>query len=82
MNSIKYTNNGNELSKSNQLNPFKGMVDESKGRNLVNRSLCYESHNSSIQNNLNNSTLVPGTVSNGGAFMNQSFEYPSSITLN
>lgn len=45
--------------------------DEAKGRNLVNRSLCYESHNSSIQNNLNNSALVAGSNGGGGgAFMN------------
>jgi hypothetical protein len=37
------------------MNPFKGIEEpiNNKGRNIVNRSLCYESHNSSIQNNLN-----------------------------
>ena len=70
--SLKYET---EMTKSSQVNPFK-LIEEPKGRNLVNRSLCYDSHNSSIQNNLG----VP--VQANGAFMNQSFEYPSSITLN
>jgi len=64
-----------EMTKSSQMNPFK-LIEEPKGRNLVNRSLCYDSHNSSIQNNLGVGTTV------AAPFMNQSFEYPSSITLN
>lgn len=38
----------NEVSKSNQYNPFKNSTDEPRGRNLINKSICYDSHNSSI----------------------------------
>lgn len=64
--SLKFENN--EVSKSNQYNPFKPS-DEPRGRNLINRSLCYDSHNSSIQ-------------CNPASMLNQSFEYPSAITIN
>ena len=59
----------NDVSKSTNINPMKimaGDVDQ-RGRNMVNRSLCYESHNSSILANKN------------PPLINQSFEYPSNM---
>lgn len=38
---------------------------------MINRSLCYDSHNSSINHN--------GGTTN---ILNQSFEYPSNIAIN
>lgn len=56
------------------MNPFK-LIEEPRGRNIgVNRSLCYESHNSSMHNNGSNIAL--------SNFINQSFEYPNGSTIN
>ena len=55
LNSLKFDN---DVSKSQNYNPFRQMENEpQRGRNLVNRSLCYDSHNSSIANNPQNNVL-------------------------
>jgi hypothetical protein len=53
------------------MNPFR-MIEDQRGRNLVNKSLCYESHNNSIHHN----------GANQGPWLNQSLDYASNITLN
>lgn len=45
-----------DVSKSSQVNPFR-MIEDQRGRNLVNKSLQYDSHNTSIQNNNPNASI-------------------------
>jgi len=59
-----------ELCKSSALNPFRMPDEQPRGRNLVNKSLCYDPHNNSLQTN------------NQGPWVNQSLDYASNISLN
>ena len=65
--SIKYENGAG---KQQAVYPFKAMDDPSRGRNNVNRSLCYDSNQSSMHNNVT------------APWLNQSFDYTSGGAIN